>query len=95
MASELERQVGTWTAAEAEQATAAEVEQAKQALVAVGVEIDDDHLLAALKHGCGPDDDPAVRARVDALRDLRSCSEGVCGTRLSGWRGHRGRRFDA
>ncbi len=72
MVSELERRVSAWTAAEAEQWTAAEVEQAKQALFEVGVEIDADRLLAALKCGCGPDDDPAVRARVDALRDLRN-----------------------
>ena len=48
--------------------TAAEVEQARQVLVERGVKIDDDHLLAALKYGCGPDDDPAVRATVDAAR---------------------------
>ena len=46
--------------------TPAEVEQARQVLVERGVEIDDDHLLAALKYECGPDDDPAVRAMADA-----------------------------
>ena len=36
-----------------------------RALVERRIEIDNDHLPSALNHGCGPEDDPVVRAYVD------------------------------
>lgn len=45
--------------------TAAEVEAARRTFVERLVEIDNDHLLSALNHGCGPEHDPVVRAHVD------------------------------
>lgn len=45
--------------------TAAEVEAARRTFVERLIEIDNDHLLSALNHGCGPEHDPVVRAYVD------------------------------
>ena len=44
---------------------AAEVEAARRAFVERLIEIDNDHLLSALNHGCRPEHDPVVRAYVD------------------------------
>ena len=54
----------------AERRAGAEGEQGRHALVERGGEIDDDHLSGALKHGCSPDDNPAVRATMDAVRAM-------------------------
>lgn len=56
--------------------TAAGVEAVRRTLVERLSEIDNDHLLSALNHGCGPEHDPVVRAYVDFAKSQREEDEG-------------------